>query len=59
VLENVPIAIYDFDIVVGRETNIPLGSAFVDEVGDSIPGFGMTPASPGCSGSYQQKIKRY
>ena len=39
VLESVPIAIYDFDIVVGRETEHLIGApAFVDETGDSIPG---------------------
>ena len=39
VLENVPIAIYDFDIIVGRETEHLIGApAFVDENGDSIPG---------------------
>jgi pyruvate-formate lyase len=39
VLEGVPIAIYDFDIVVGRETEHLIGApAFVDETGDSIPG---------------------
>ena len=39
VLEGVPIAIYDFDIIVGRETEHLIGApAFVDETGDSIPG---------------------
>jgi hypothetical protein len=39
VLESVPIAIYDFDIIVGRETEHLIGApAFVDETGDSIPG---------------------
>jgi len=39
VLEGVPIAIYDFDIVVGRETEHLIGApAFVDETGDCIPG---------------------
>ena len=39
VLENAPIAIYDFDIIVGRETEHLIGApAFVDELGDSIPG---------------------
>jgi formate C-acetyltransferase len=39
VLENVPIAIYDFDIIVGRETEHLIGApAFVDETGNSIPG---------------------
>jgi len=39
VLEGVPIAIYDFDIIVGRETEHLIGApAFVDELGDSIPG---------------------
>jgi pyruvate formate-lyase/glycerol dehydratase family glycyl radical enzyme len=39
VLEGVPIAIYDFDIVVGRETEHLVGApAFVDETGDSISG---------------------
>jgi pyruvate-formate lyase len=39
VLEGVPIAIYDFDIVVGRETEHLVGApVFVDENGDSIAG---------------------
>jgi pyruvate-formate lyase len=39
VLEGVPLAIYDFDIIVGRETEHLIGApAFVDETGDSIPG---------------------
>jgi pyruvate formate-lyase/glycerol dehydratase family glycyl radical enzyme len=39
VLEGVPIAIYDFDIIVGRETEHLVGApAFVDETGDVIPG---------------------
>ncbi|MGD9118636.1 MAG: pyruvate formate lyase family protein [Dehalococcoidia bacterium] len=39
VLEGVPIAIYDFDIVVGRETeHLTGGPVFVDETGDCIPG---------------------
>jgi pyruvate formate-lyase/glycerol dehydratase family glycyl radical enzyme len=39
VLEGVPIAIHDFDIIVGRETEHLIGApAFVDETGDSIPG---------------------
>src|SRR4030043_32841 len=39
VLEGVPIAIYDFDIIVGRETDHLIGApVFVDETGDSIPG---------------------
>jgi formate C-acetyltransferase len=39
VLEGVPIAIYDFDIVVGRETEHLVGApVFVDETGDVIPG---------------------
>jgi formate C-acetyltransferase len=39
VLEGVPIAIYDFDIIVGRETEHLIGApAFVDELGDCIPG---------------------
>ena len=39
VLEGVPIAIYDFDIIVGRETEHLIGApAFVDETGDSIAG---------------------
>ncbi|HEX7475050.1 MAG TPA: pyruvate formate lyase family protein, partial [Dehalococcoidales bacterium] len=39
VLEGVPIAIYDFDTVVGRETEHLVGApVFVDETGDSIPG---------------------
>jgi formate C-acetyltransferase len=39
ILEDVPIAIYDFDIIVGRETEHLIGApAFVDETGDSIPG---------------------
>jgi pyruvate-formate lyase len=39
VLENVPIEIHDFDIIVGRETEHLIGApVFVDETGDSIPG---------------------
>jgi len=39
VLEGVPIAIHDFDIVVGRETEHLVGApVFVDETGDVIPG---------------------
>ncbi len=39
VLENVPIEIFDFDIIVGRETEHLIGApVFVDETGDSIPG---------------------
>jgi pyruvate-formate lyase len=39
VLEGVPIAIYDFDIIVGRETEHLIGApAFVDEIGDAIAG---------------------
>lgn len=39
VLEGVPIAIYDFDIVVGRETDYLVGApVFMDETGDAIPG---------------------
>jgi pyruvate formate-lyase/glycerol dehydratase family glycyl radical enzyme len=39
VLEGMPIAIYDFDIVVGRETEHLVGApVFVDETGDVIPG---------------------
>ena len=39
VLEGVPVAIYDFDIVVGRETEHLVGApVFVDETGDVIPG---------------------
>ncbi|OGO07658.1 MAG: hypothetical protein A2Y92_01575 [Chloroflexi bacterium RBG_13_57_8] len=39
VLENAPIAIYDFDIIVGRETEHLIGApVFVDETGDVIPG---------------------
>ena len=39
VLEGMPIAIHDFDIVVGRETEHLVGApVFVDETGDCIPG---------------------
>jgi len=39
VLEGVPIAIYDFDIIVGRETEHLIGGpVFADETGDVIPG---------------------
>ncbi len=39
VLEGAPIAIHDFDIVVGRETEHLVGApVFVDETGDCIPG---------------------
>jgi pyruvate-formate lyase len=39
VLEGVPIAIHDFDIVVGRETEHLVGAPiFMDETGDCIPG---------------------
>ncbi len=39
VVEGVPIAIHDFDLIVGRETEHLIGApAFPDETGDSIPG---------------------
>jgi pyruvate-formate lyase len=39
VLEGVPIAIHDVDIIVGRETEHLIGApAFVDENGDSVAG---------------------
>ena len=39
VLENVPVAIYPFDTIVGRETEHLVGApVFFDETGDSIPG---------------------
>ena len=39
ILEQVPIAIYDFDIIVGRETEHLVGAPlFMDQVGDAIPG---------------------
>lgn len=39
VLEEVPIAIFDFDTIVGRETEHLIGApVFVDETGDCIPG---------------------
>ena len=39
ILEGAPIEIYDFDIIVGRETEHLIGAPiFVDETGDSIPG---------------------
>jgi pyruvate-formate lyase len=39
VLEGAPIAIYDFDIIAGRETEHLIGApAFLDETGDCIPG---------------------
>jgi pyruvate-formate lyase len=39
VLEGVPMAIHEFDIVVGRETEHLVGApVFVDETGDVIPG---------------------
>jgi pyruvate formate-lyase/glycerol dehydratase family glycyl radical enzyme len=39
VLEGVPIAIHDIDIIVGRETEHLIGApAFVDENGDSVAG---------------------
>ncbi|NLL52449.1 MAG: hypothetical protein GX248_07095 [Peptococcaceae bacterium] len=39
ILEQVPIAIYDFDIIVGRETEHLVGAPlFLDQVGDAIPG---------------------
>ena len=39
VLEEVPIAIHDFDIIIARETEHLIGApAFVDETGDSIAG---------------------
>jgi pyruvate-formate lyase len=39
VLQNVPIAIHPFDVIVGRETEHLVGAPiFVDETGDSIPG---------------------
>ncbi len=39
VLEGVPIAIHDNDLIVGRETEHLVGTPiFVDETGDSVPG---------------------
>jgi formate C-acetyltransferase len=39
VLAGVPIGIFDFDIIVGRETEHLIGApAFVDEIGNSIAG---------------------
>jgi len=39
VLEGVPIAIHDVDIIVGRETEHLIGApAFVDEIGNSVAG---------------------
>jgi pyruvate-formate lyase len=39
VLEGAPIAIHDFDIIIGRETEHLIGApVFVDETGDCIPG---------------------
>ncbi len=39
VLENVPIAIHDIDIIVGRETEHLIGApTFVDEIGNSVAG---------------------
>ncbi len=39
ILEGVPIAIYDFDMIVGRETEHLVGApVFVDQTGDVIPG---------------------
>jgi pyruvate-formate lyase len=39
VLESVPIAIHDVDIIVGRETEHLIGTpVFVDETGDSVAG---------------------
>jgi pyruvate-formate lyase len=39
VLEDVPIAIHDVDIIVGRETEHLIGApVFVDETGDSVAG---------------------
>ncbi|MBN2239875.1 MAG: hypothetical protein JW712_08870 [Dehalococcoidales bacterium] len=39
ILEGVPVEIYDFDVIVGRETEHLVGApVFVDETGDSIPG---------------------
>jgi pyruvate-formate lyase len=39
VLESVPISVYDFDIIVGRETEHLIGApVFVDETGDSVAG---------------------
>lgn len=47
ILENVPIAIYDFDLIVGRETEHLVGAPiFVDETGDSIPGLWNDNNSP-------------
>ena len=66
VLEGAPIAIYDFDIVVGRETEHLVGApVFVDETGDVIPGLwdegdslsrGMLFRETGSNG--QQKVLR-
>jgi formate C-acetyltransferase len=39
VVEGVPIAIYDFDVIVGRETeHLVAAPVFPDEHGDAIPG---------------------
>ena len=39
VVEGAPIAIYDFDVIVGRETeHLVAAPVFPDEVGDAIPG---------------------
>ena len=52
VVEGVPIAIHDFDLIVGRETEHLVGTpVFMDETGDSVPGlWDETPTtSAGCS----------
>jgi pyruvate formate-lyase/glycerol dehydratase family glycyl radical enzyme len=39
ILEGVPVSIYDFDTIIGRETEHLVGApVFMDETGDCIPG---------------------
>jgi len=59
VLEDVPIAIYDFDIIVGRETEHLVGApVFVDETGDCIAGLWDEGDSLGRAMAYQSKEDR-
>ncbi|MBN1189336.1 MAG: hypothetical protein JXA46_06255 [Dehalococcoidales bacterium] len=65
VLEGVPIAIHDFDIVAGRETEHLVGAPiFVDETGDSIPGLWDDSGSPrlfegALSGKDKEELREY
>ena len=59
ILEGVPIAIYDFDMIVGRETEHLVGApVFVDQTGDVIPGLweaSDTPDNRGLFGALSEE----